>query len=110
MIKYDLSAVIGTYEKNGETKNISRTIGKFWQGDDGKYKMLLNSDFNPASGKKNEDGTIWINFYEQKPKGEYGSQTTAEAYDRVSGGGVAHNTAKTNGYTPQPDLNDEIPF
>jgi hypothetical protein len=45
--KYDLAVKVGSYEKNGETKNKYRNIGVVLDSGNGPY-ILLNRDFNPA--------------------------------------------------------------
>lgn len=82
---YDAAVKVGSYEKNGETKNKYKNIGVVLKGDKGPY-LLLDRTFNPA-GVPNPDNkeSVLVSFFEpkeDKPKQE----------------------------EPSRDINDEVPF
>src|SRR3546814_11213461 len=61
--KYDVVATVGKYEKNGETKYISRKVGAVIQTDKG-FRMKMDAFFNPAGCKVDEDDSIWLALFE----------------------------------------------
>lgn len=63
--KYDVVATVGKYEKNGETKYISRKVGAVIQTDKG-FRMKMDAFFNPAGCKVDEDGSIWLALFEPR--------------------------------------------
>jgi len=69
---HDLCVVVGTYEKDGQTKNKYKNIGSGMVNDDGdgvnKF-LLLDRTFNPAGvpNPKNSESVL-INFFEIKDK------------------------------------------
>lgn len=65
--KYDLCVKIGSYEKDGKTKNSYLNIGAIFEGDNGQF-MLLNKHFNPA-GIPDEKGGRSIIVSMFAPKG-----------------------------------------
>lgn len=64
--KYDLAVKVGTYEKNGETKNRYQNVGAVLEGDRGPY-ILLDRHFNPA-GIANPDNrsNVIISMFEPR--------------------------------------------
>ena len=68
MKKYDICVKIGSYEKNGETKNRYQTVGVMLEKD-GKPFILLNRTFNPA-GAPNPDNkdVVLLSLFEPKQK------------------------------------------
>ena len=64
---YDVVATVGTYEKDGETKYISRNVGAVIETRNG-LSLKLDASFNPAGCKRNDDGSVWLALFE--PKGE----------------------------------------
>lgn len=87
--KYDVVAVTGSYEKNGETKKKYRNVGVMMEGEHGPY-ILLERSFNPAGVPSKNGESIILNLFEPKMK-EEGYKAAAKA-------------AKGD------DLADEIPF
>ncbi len=93
--KYDIVAVTGTYQKNGETKNRFKNVGVMMEKD-GKPFLLLERTFNLA-GLPNPQGkdTVLLSLYEPKDKGSDYNQ------------GLQHKEE----YIPAPDnMDDVIPF
>jgi hypothetical protein len=88
---YDAAVKVGSYEKNGETKNKYKNVGVVIKSDKGPY-LLLDRTFNPA-GVPNPDGkdSVLISLFE--PREDKPAQETG------GGGATAHS----------PE-NDEIPF
>lgn len=84
--KYDIVATVGTYTKNGQTKNKYKNVGVVMEKD-GKPFILLDKTFNPA-GMPGDKENILLSLYEPKDKSDDYNQ------DRKSGF----------------DLDDEIPF
>lgn len=69
--KYDVVATVGKYEKNGETKYISRKVGAVIQTDKG-FRMKMDAFFNPAGCKVDEDGSIWLALFEPRDEQQQG--------------------------------------
>lgn len=69
--KYDVVATVGKYEKNGETKYISRKVGSVIQTDKG-FRMKMDAFFNPAGCKVDEDGSIWLALFEPREDQQQG--------------------------------------
>lgn len=67
--KYDIVAIVGTYQKNGETKSRFKNVGVMMEKD-GKPFLLLERTFNLA-GLPVQDGrdTVLLSLYEPKDKG-----------------------------------------
>jgi len=70
-LKYDVVATVGKYEKNGETKYISRKVGAVIQTDKG-FRMKMDAFFNPAGCKVDEDGSIWLALFEPRDDQQQG--------------------------------------
>lgn len=80
--KYDLAVKVGSYEKNGETKNRYENIGAVFQGDNGPY-LVLKRSFNPAGVpfKEGSDSIIVSCFTPQDQRdqgGQSGGQRTTQ--------------------------------
>lgn len=69
--KYDVVATVGKYEKNGETKYISRKVGAVIQTDKG-FRMKMDAFFNPAGCKVDDDGSIWLALFEPRDDQQQG--------------------------------------
>lgn len=65
---HDLVVVVGTYEKNGETKNRYKNIGSVIENEKGSY-IILDRTFNPA-GLPNPDNrdSCFVSLFEVKEK------------------------------------------
>ena len=62
---YDLAVKIGSYEKNGETKNKYENVGVVMSGEHGPY-IILKRTFNPAGIGEGE--SIFISMFEPRKK------------------------------------------
>jgi hypothetical protein len=63
----DLVVKVGTYEKDGETKNKYENIGAIMERDDGGKFMFLKRSFNPAGVPyKNETESIIVSMFDVK--------------------------------------------
>lgn len=76
--KYDVVATVGKYEKNGETKYISRKVGAVIQTDKG-FRMKMDAFFNPAGCKVDEDGSIWLALFEPRDDQQQTQQAPRQA-------------------------------
>jgi hypothetical protein len=76
---HDVVVKVGTYEKNGETKNRYENIGSRMEKDDGGAFLLIKRTFNPA-GVPNPDNkdSIIVSLFEVKEK--EGATAREEAY------------------------------
>jgi hypothetical protein len=85
---HDLSVKVGTYEKDGQTKNRYLNIGIMLEKDDGGRFILLDRTFNPA-GCPNPDGksTVMVSMFDVDKKPQ-----------------------KKEAPQPKDDLNDDVPF
>jgi len=82
--KYDLAVKVGSYQKDGETKNRYQNVGAVIDGERGPY-ILLERWFNPAGVPNPEDrSNVIISMFEPR--------------DRNSGGGGGGG------------FNDNVPF
>lgn len=63
----DLVVKVGTYEKDGQTKNRYLNIGKKFQNDDGGSFFTINRTFNPAGvpNPENKD-SILVSVFDKK--------------------------------------------
>ena len=64
----DLSVKVGTYEKNGETKNRYENIGSLMEAADGGQFILLKRTFNLA-GVEVQPGkdSVMVSLFDPKP-------------------------------------------
>lgn len=67
-MKKDIVATLGTYQKDGQTKYVSRTVGVLMETDKG-FSIKLDATFNPAGCVRKEDGSVWLMCFDQKDKG-----------------------------------------
>jgi len=67
---YDIVATIGSYEKDGQKKYVTRQVGKVVVTKDGHTKLKLDASFNPAGCVRGEDGMVWLATFEPKAKGD----------------------------------------
>lgn len=65
---YDVVATIGTYEKDGEKKYVTRNVGAIIETAKGP-RLKLDSCFNPAGCQRSEDGGVWLALFEPKQDG-----------------------------------------
>lgn len=63
--RYDVVAVIGSFERGGETKRVYRTVGTLAETDTGPV-LWLDRCFSPAGlPHKNDDGSVLLSCYPQ---------------------------------------------
>ena len=94
--RYDAVATVGKYKdrQTGEEKKRYMTCGAVFEDDNG--RLALKLDGVPCS----PDWSGWISFYEPK------DQQSAPQRQQPT----AHQQGKQNGYAPQADESDDIPF
>ena len=95
--KYDVVATVGKYEKNGETKYISRKVGAVIQTDKG-FRMKMDAFFNPAGCKVDEDGSIWLALFEPRDDQQQGQPQQRQQPQR------------SQQAAPPDDFDQDIPF
>ena len=64
---FDVVATLGTYEKDGEKKYISKNVGSIIETRHGQ-RLKLDATFNPAGCPRDEDGSVWLALFEPKPR------------------------------------------
>lgn len=88
--KYDVVATVGRYEKDGQTKYITRNVGSVIQTQKG-FRLALDASFNPAGCKVEEDGKVWLALFEPKPRdnqqGGYVGQQSGQSGNSYGGQG-----------------------
>jgi hypothetical protein len=107
---HDISVVVGTYERDGETKKRRKTIGSVMKGDTGSF-LLLDRTFNLAAIPSDRDTVLCSLFkvdqeelpqaasdaqYRPAPKKEKVAKSQSESLEQM------RQLAK--------DTDDEIPF
>jgi len=101
--KYDLVVKVGSYEKNGETKNKYQNIGAVIQGDNGPY-IIMDRTFNPAGvpNPENRENFI-VSLFEPRDNNQQNQQPQGQQQNQQPQGGGG-----------QPDFDqdfeDDIPF
>jgi len=69
--KYDLAVKVGTYEKDGETKNRYQNVGVVMEGERGPY-ILLERWFNPAGVPNPDDrSNVIVSMFEPRGRDEF---------------------------------------
>lgn len=63
--RYDVVATIGQYEKDGQTKYVTRNVGAVIQTSKG-FRLKLDASFNPAGCPRSEDGGVWLALFEPR--------------------------------------------
>ena len=68
--KYDMCVAVGSYQKDGETKNRYLNIGAVLTGDNGPY-IVMERSFNPV-GVPNPDNrsNLIVSLFEPKDQGQ----------------------------------------
>ena len=64
---YDLAVKVGSYQKDGETKNRYENVGAIMENDNGKF-MFLKRSFNPAGIDAEGKESIIISMFAPKEK------------------------------------------
>ena len=72
-LKYDVVATVGTYQKDGETKYLSRKVGAIIQTQHGP-RLKLDASFNPAGCQRGDDGGVWLALFEPRDNQQSGQQ------------------------------------
>ncbi len=91
----DLVATIGKYEKDGQTKYVSRKVGTLIETDKG-LKVKLDASFSPAGCLKGDDGGVWLAAFDPKPR--------EQAVNNAQG------AAPQQGHAAANDFDDDIGF
>lgn len=97
MKKYDVSAKVGSYQKDGETKTIWKTVGQIRDDGNGEY-LLLDKTFNPAGlpcdpNKDQISLSLFTPRNDNQPRNDRGATQSG-----------------TNTGQPLPDVDSNIPF
>lgn len=103
---HNLSVAVGKYTNaQGEEKTRWANVGKVILKDDGGKFLVMNRTFNPA-GVPNPDDTdsIFISIFPIEENQGQGQQQAAPKQP------TQHEQDKANGYQPQNEMNDDIPF
>lgn len=93
----DIVATIGTYtDRQGQTKYVTRKVGALIDTSKG-LRIKLDSSFNPAGCKRDEDGGVWLAIFDQRDRDEAPQQRrqAAPARQQDNDGGF---------------VDDDIPF
>ena len=94
----DIVATIGTYQKDGETKYVSRKVGVLLETSKGP-RIKLDASFNPAGCQRGEDGGVWLAIFDQRDNNGKSSQPRQQAPARQEA------PADDSGFN-----DDDIPF
>ena len=94
----DIVATIGTYQKDGETKYVSRKVGVLLDTSKGP-RIKLDASFNPAGCQRGEDGGVWLAIFDQRENNGQSSQPRQQAPARQEA------PADDSGFN-----DDDIPF
>ena len=104
--KYDVVANIGKYQdSNGKDQYINRNVGSIIQTKQGYHKLVLDACFNPAALQKDDNGRVWLNLFEPKPKEEGMQQMPVSNQANVN----QYAQAKGNKPGQQQFMDDELP-
>lgn len=74
----DIVATIGTYQKDGETKYVTRKVGALVDTKHGP-RIKLDASFNPAGCRRDEDGGVWLAIFEQRNRDDAPQQQSRAA-------------------------------
>ena len=83
----DIVATIGKYEKDGQTKYISRNVGKLIDTKNGQ-KLLMDASFNLAGCERTEDGKVWLSLFEPRDNNKKLTKPQTSTQDADSGSDV----------------------
>lgn len=86
---YDIAAVTGSYQQNGENKNRYKTVGAVMQKDDGGKFIVIDRSFNPAGVpfREGSDQILLSMFPPKDANGAAPAQAPRQAPQRPAGGG-----------------------
>jgi single-strand DNA-binding protein len=96
----DLVATIGTYEKDGQTKYVTRKVGTLLETDKG-IRVKLDACFSPAGCRVDADGSVWLAAFDPKPREQLATPAAARSQPKHS--------AQTGG-VDDSFFNDDIGF
>jgi single-strand DNA-binding protein len=95
--RYDVVATIGQYEKDGQTKYVTRNVGAVIQTSKG-FRLKLDASFNPAGCPRSDDGGVWLALFEPRDEQQQGQQQAPRQAQR------------SQQAAPPDDFDSEIPF
>lgn len=95
--RYDVVATIGQYEKDGQTKYVTRNVGAVIQTSKG-FRLKLDASFNPAGCPRSDDGGVWLALFEPRDDQQ---QTQQQA---------PRQAQRSQQAAPPDDFDSEIPF
>lgn len=92
-VRYDVVATVGQYEKDGQTKYLTRKVGVVVNTQKG-FRLKLDATFNPAGCPRGDDGGVWLALFE--PKEDQQKQQQAPQRGQQA--------------APRDSIDDDIPF
>jgi len=95
--RYDVVATIGQYEKDGQTKYVTRNVGAVIQTSKG-FRLKLDASFNPAGCPRSDDGGVWLALFEPRDDQQQGQQQAPRQAQR------------SQQAAPPDEFVDDIPF
>jgi single-strand DNA-binding protein len=95
--RYDVVATIGQYEKDGQTKYVTRNVGAVIQTSKG-FRLKLDASFNPAGCPRSDDGGVWLALFEPRDDQQQPQQQAPRQAQR------------SQQAAPPDDFDSEIPF
>lgn len=66
--KFELVCKVGTYNKDGQTKNRYANVGALMSDDSGKQFLLIDPCFNFAGINRGDKDRVIVNLFEPKSK------------------------------------------
>lgn len=96
--RYDVVATIGQYEKDGQTKYVTRNVGAVIQTSKG-FRLKLDASFNPAGCPRSEDGGVWLALFEPRDEQQQGQPQAPRQAQRSQ-----------QAAPPDDQFIDDIPF
>lgn len=103
--KYDVVATLGSYERDGQKKYITRNVGSVIQTQKG-FRLALDASFSPAGCRIEEDGKVWLALFEPRPRQE-GSGHNDGTYGPA---GQTNQNSVSYGQGGSAPMDDEVPF
>ncbi len=94
--RYDVVATIGQYEKDGQTKYVTRNVGAVIQTSKG-FRLKLDASFNPAGCPRSDDGGVWLALFEPRDDQQQTQQAPRQAQ-------------RSQQAAPSDEFVDDIPF
>ena len=80
---FELAVKVGSYQKDGETKNRYENVGAIMENDNGKF-MFLKRSFNPAGIDADGKESIIISMFAPKEKTGNAQKDSGEQWDDLS--------------------------